>query len=61
MLSDEAKRSCRNIGSHKVDFTVKRIGSEQVLTQNACVDGLQKEINGCDNGGKTAYTNWEYT
>jgi hypothetical protein len=50
-----------NIGSQKVDFSIKRIGADNTLDQAACEDGLRKEINGCDNGGRTAYTNWEYT
>ncbi|KAI9894602.1 MAG: hypothetical protein M1814_001957 [Vezdaea aestivalis] len=31
------------------------------LGLDECLSGLGKEISGCDRGGKTAYTNWEYT
>ena len=31
------------------------------LTLGECYDGLSKEINLCDHGGSTSYTNWEYT
>ena len=61
IYADETKRVCRNIGGLKVDFSVKRIGSQPILDTNSCADGLKKEINGCNNGGRTAYSNWEYT
>ena len=30
------------------------------LSKSECIDGLKKEITGCDHGGDTKYTNWEY-
>lgn len=45
------------------DFTIKRVsgGDEYMwLSLDDCVDGLFKEIRGCERGGKTTYTNWEY-
>lgn len=54
---------CFNLSSlKKVDFTIKNIsGASRSLTFRECVDGLKKEVNGCDRGGATSYTNWRYT
>ncbi|KAI3329287.1 hypothetical protein HD806DRAFT_482430 [Xylariaceae sp. AK1471] len=54
---------CSNLdSSKKVDFILQNI-SDAPRTPSAaeCYDGFQKEINGCDNGGSSSYTNWKYT
>ncbi|KAF2677187.1 hypothetical protein K458DRAFT_320321, partial [Lentithecium fluviatile CBS 122367] len=60
---DDFRTYCKNIGQKmKVDFTLKKISSgSRSIASAECVDGLYKEINGCSHGGRTAYTNWEYT
>jgi len=54
---------CQNLSTlKKVDFTVQNIGgANRRLPYAECYDGLQKEINSCDRGGATSYTNWRYT
>lgn len=60
----EAAGACYNLDStKKVDFVLKRISDgddEREISSEECYDGFQKEINGCDNGGHSSYTNWEY-
>ncbi|KAI6088527.1 hypothetical protein F4821DRAFT_258025 [Hypoxylon rubiginosum] len=46
-------------------LTLTRIGDggtdgNGYIKQGDCVDGLTKEINGCEHGGGSLYTNWEY-
>ncbi|KAL9016777.1 MAG: hypothetical protein Q9185_005907, partial [Variospora sp. 1 TL-2023] len=46
-------------------FELKRIpsGSDAELlsiTKDDCKDGMNKELFGCDRGGKSSYTNWTY-
>ncbi|KAL8974166.1 MAG: hypothetical protein Q9197_001587 [Variospora fuerteventurae] len=46
-------------------FELKRIpsGSDAELlsiTEDDCKDGMNKELFGCDRGGKSSYTNWTY-
>ncbi|KAK3216562.1 hypothetical protein GRF29_1g154216 [Pseudopithomyces chartarum] len=62
-LGNEQRSYCANLGGNvKVNFNIKRIGnSKQSLDFNACYDGLRKEIEGCNHGGRTKYANWEYT
>lgn len=55
---------CFDLDSNKkADFVLELIGdvAYRTITADECYDGFQKEINGCDNGGSTAYTNWKYT
>ncbi|ROW00325.1 hypothetical protein VMCG_07237 [Cytospora schulzeri] len=54
--------ACYNLeGNLKANFQVSKISSgDQYLDYGDCVDGLQKEINGCGNGGDSSYTDWRY-
>ncbi|KAI0406128.1 hypothetical protein F4802DRAFT_596489 [Xylaria palmicola] len=54
---------CGNLDStKKVDLIMQNISEgSRKPTSSECYDGFQKEINGCDNGGSTSYTNWKYT
>jgi hypothetical protein len=54
---------CYNLSNTKrVDFNIGNISSNRRnLGADECFDGLQKEINGCGNGGSSKYTNWQYT
>ncbi|KAI1404406.1 hypothetical protein F4819DRAFT_447380 [Hypoxylon fuscum] len=43
-------------------YMIRRIKDDpRELPYNECVSGLSKEINSCTYGGRTSYTNWEYT
>lgn len=58
----ETKHRCVNGNGKKFDFSIRNIsGNFRKLSSRECYDGLQKEIHGCSHGGRTAYTNWEYT
>ncbi|KAI1406483.1 hypothetical protein F4819DRAFT_481595 [Hypoxylon fuscum] len=37
------------------------LDSERTILQDECCDGLRKEIEKCDRGGSTEYTDWVYT
>ncbi|ORY61245.1 uncharacterized protein BCR38DRAFT_487005 [Pseudomassariella vexata] len=54
--------ACYNIDTNKkVNFQVSKISSgDKFLSFADCYDGLQKEINGCGQGGDSSYTNWRY-
>lgn len=54
--------ACYNIDANKkVNFQVSKISSgDRYLDYDDCNDGLQKEINGCGQGGDSSYTNWRY-
>ena len=54
---------CYNLSNTKrVNFNIGNISSSRRnLGYDECFDGLQKEINGCGNGGSSSYTNWQYT
>lgn len=42
-------------------FTIKHISDgDRDLSAGECYGGLQKEIGGCEHGGKSSYTNWRY-
>lgn len=63
-MSPSTTRSvCKNGDSGtRFNFSVKNISNgARTISKAECIDGLQKEINKCNTGGKTAYTNWEYT
>lgn len=61
-VQTETKRRCANGNGKKFDFTIRNVsGGARSLGPAECYDGLQKEINGCNFGGSTRYTNWEYT
>lgn len=52
---------CLNGNGKKLEFQIWHIqGGDRQLGADECYDGLQKEINGCDHGGDTSYTNWRY-
>jgi hypothetical protein len=58
-----AAYQCYNLSSNKkADFTLGLKGDvpERDIGVDECLDGLEKEINGCDHGGDTTYTNWHY-
>jgi len=61
--SKDIKYACRNLSSKKkVDFTLHYIGSgSRDIAEAECYDGLRKEIDNCDRGGSTSYTNWKYS
>ncbi|KAF2419576.1 hypothetical protein EJ08DRAFT_738867 [Tothia fuscella] len=55
---------CFNLSSgKKVDFNLQLRDDvvARCIDANECYDGMQKEINGCDHGGNSKYTNWIYT
>jgi hypothetical protein len=60
----DIRAHCYNLSSlKKVDFALQLrsdVGA-RTIDYNECYDGLQKEINGCANGGHTQYSNWIYT
>ncbi|KNZ59708.1 hypothetical protein VP01_1678g1 [Puccinia sorghi] len=57
------KSQCRDGNDNtRYNFSVKHIsGGERTLGQQECIDGLNKEIINCPRGGRTSYSNWEYT
>ncbi|KAF4980506.1 hypothetical protein FZEAL_3494 [Fusarium zealandicum] len=61
----EALGACYNLDStKKVDLVLERISTgddEREISVDECFDGFQKEINGCDQGGVSSYTNWKYS
>lgn len=54
---------CYNLDSnYKADFTLRQQkDGNQRLDSAGCYDGFQKEINGCEHGGETAYDVWMFT
>ncbi|KAF4989107.1 hypothetical protein FGRMN_9349 [Fusarium graminum] len=55
---------CYNLDStKKIDLVLERIGEgdDREIKSAECFDGFQKEINGCDYGGTSSYTNWKYS
>lgn len=46
---------------NKWNFHIQRIGRDAALSVGDCIDGLRKEVTGCQHGGSTAYANWRYT
>ncbi|KAK6078646.1 hypothetical protein SCUP234_04293 [Seiridium cupressi] len=54
---------CYNLDSEKqVDFILERIqDGHRDISASECYDGFQKQINNCDHGGSTSYSNWKYT
>lgn len=55
---------CYDIGGGKmVNFNLKYVGDDDTreMDDTECYDGFQKEINGCEYGGASQYTNWRYT
>jgi hypothetical protein len=59
----QTKSQCRNgNGGIRFNFTVKKFTSgQQRLTKANCIDKLRKEITGCDKGGQSSYTDFEFT
>ncbi|KAF8534302.1 hypothetical protein BDD12DRAFT_896295 [Trichophaea hybrida] len=68
--TNQRRRQCFQVpgqSGRRWDFTVERIhtsGSDnsdtRSLSQAECIDGLKKEVNACDRGGWSSYTNWLY-
>ncbi|EEH47660.1 uncharacterized protein PADG_03744 [Paracoccidioides brasiliensis Pb18] len=61
---NDIRAKCYNLDStKKVDFSLRLISNNGNRNIGAaeCYDGLRKEIEGCDRGGRTRYGNWEYT
>ncbi|KAJ3541994.1 hypothetical protein NM208_g4331 [Fusarium decemcellulare] len=61
----ETRKVCFDIPlqtiSQHAELEINRLGdSARWIDWKECFDGLQKEINGCDHGGKSRYTNWQY-
>lgn len=57
----KAKAKCYVKDGKGYDFIVTHIkDGNRDLGYDECYDGLQKEIGGCDRGGDSYYTNWEY-
>ncbi|KAI0381872.1 hypothetical protein F5Y04DRAFT_280518 [Hypomontagnella monticulosa] len=55
---------CYDVGSNRrAEYTVGRtvLGSPRTLGYDECFDGLRKEVEGCEHGGSSEYTNWFYT
>lgn len=54
--------ACYNLDSNlKANFQVSKISTgDRFLDHDDCYDGLQKEINGCGQGGDSSYTDWRY-
>ena len=47
-------------------FVLRRLGGGdggefRGITFGECKDGMNKELFGCTRGGRSSYTNWEYT
>lgn len=60
----EKRRVCRDApDGTSWTFEVKNIGvyGTNYLHPEECKNGLRKEVNGCEWGGKTGYWNWRYT
>ena len=59
----QTKSACRNgNGGIRFNFTVKKFTSgERTLAKANCVEKLRREIDGCDKGGKSSYTDFEFT
>lgn len=52
---------CVNGNGKKLEFQIWHIDDgDRQLGVAECFSGLSKEINGCDKGGDTSYTNWRY-
>lgn len=53
---------CYNLSNTKrVNFNLGLVTSKRRhIGFDECYDGMQKEINGCNKGGRTTYTNWRY-
>lgn len=63
-LNEPEKGVCYDIGGGKmVNFNLKYIGTDDVreMDEFECYDGFQKEVNNCETGGASQYTNWRYT
>lgn len=62
--SGQALGACYNLDStKKIDLVLERISEgddERSIDVDECYDGFRKEIEGCDRGGSSAYTNWKY-
>ncbi|KAF2417712.1 hypothetical protein EJ08DRAFT_666377 [Tothia fuscella] len=59
----ESRPKCYNLSSNKkVNFVLSLLSTVpgRYIDAPECYDGMIKEINGCDNGGDTTYTNWRY-
>lgn len=49
---------CINANGKRMEFSVYRLGSSgRNLDANECVDGIRKEVTGCQYGGDSSYTN----
>ncbi|KAF8246978.1 hypothetical protein K440DRAFT_644298 [Wilcoxina mikolae CBS 423.85] len=67
---NQKRRQCFQVpgeSGKRWDFTVERIktsGSNNSLTRTLgkaeCIDGLRKEVQGCQRGGWSSYSNWLY-
>ncbi|KAF2238035.1 hypothetical protein EV356DRAFT_573631 [Viridothelium virens] len=61
---NDIRAKCYNLSSGKMvnfDLRVRPDVVARTIAADECYDGLQKQVNECDNGGTTTYGNWEYT
>jgi hypothetical protein len=55
------KATCMDGNGIRFNFSVHRLQSSRgSLSAAECFDGLQREINGCANGGDTSYGTWRF-
>ena len=56
----ETRYRCFSLSSSKkVDFTVELLSNGvRTLFVDECFEGLRREIEGCEQGGQSSYTNW---
>jgi hypothetical protein len=62
--SGKESGACYDIGGGKmVNFNLKYTGSDKsrAIGEAECYNGFQKEVNNCEYGGASQYTNWRYT
>lgn len=62
LSSAPVQAACYNIESNKkANFQVSKVSSgDKFLDYAGCYDGLQKEINGCGQGGDSSYTDFRF-
>ncbi|VUC35638.1 unnamed protein product [Clonostachys rosea] len=55
------RHRCINANNKALNFEIWHVkGGDRNLALAECKDGIQKEVNGCNTGGDTTYTNWRY-
>ncbi|KAG0143304.1 hypothetical protein CROQUDRAFT_49017 [Cronartium quercuum f. sp. fusiforme G11] len=61
--ASETKSTCRDSPENvRFNFVLQHVkNGQRVIDANECMDGMNKEITGCNQGGDTTYTNWRYS